>query len=93
MLGFLSLFKLSYRPFVPHLFKATTSSAFGNVHKPLNIKYKRKEKVLEVLFENGVSFRYPAEYLRVLSPSAEVQGHSLFQKKVGRIHPHLLILH
>ena len=27
-------------------------------------------------FENGKSYSLPAEYLRVFSPSAEVQGHS-----------------
>ena len=29
-----------------------------------------------VAFDNGEAFEFPAEFLRVLSPSAEVQGHS-----------------
>jgi DUF971 family protein len=35
---------------------------------------------LEVAFDNGESFRLPCEYLRVNSPSAEVQGHGPGQK-------------
>ena len=34
------------------------------------------EKRLDVAFDDGRSFSYPAELLRVESPSAEVQGHS-----------------
>lgn len=36
--------------------------------------------MLEVGFDNGETFRLPAEYLRVNSPSAEVQGHGPGQK-------------
>jgi DUF971 family protein len=36
--------------------------------------------VLEVEFDSGEVFRLPAEYLRVNSPSAEVQGHAPCQK-------------
>ncbi|MCZ3115086.1 DUF971 domain-containing protein, partial [Acinetobacter baumannii] len=32
-------------------------------------------RVLEIGFDTGESFRLPFEYLRVYSPSAEVQGH------------------
>lgn len=35
----------------------------------------RASHVLEVAFEGGERFRLPCEYLRVHSPSAEVQGH------------------
>jgi DUF971 family protein len=31
--------------------------------------------VLELSYENGNAYRLPFEFLRVLSPSAEVQGH------------------
>jgi DUF971 family protein len=31
---------------------------------------------LEVIFDTGERFAYPAEFLRVESPSAEVKGHS-----------------
>ena len=36
--------------------------------------------MLEVGFDTGETFRMPAEYLRVNSPSAEVQGHSPSQR-------------
>ncbi len=42
---------------------------------PLEIRLNRSERKLEVSFDNGTQFSYPAEYLRVESPSAEVQGH------------------
>jgi DUF971 family protein len=35
---------------------------------------------LEVAFDDGARFRLPCEYLRVESPSAEVQGHGPGQK-------------
>jgi DUF971 family protein len=46
------------------------------------------EKLLEVVFDDGRRFHLPAEYLRVESPSAEVQGHGPGQKTIvhGRAH-------
>ena len=44
------------------------------------LRLKRAERVLEVAFEDGSRFALPAEYLRVESPSAEVQGHGPGQK-------------
>ena len=44
--------------------------------KPLEIRVRRASRRLEVDFEGGLAFSYPAEYLRVESPSAEVQGHA-----------------
>jgi DUF971 family protein len=49
---------------------------------PTEIRLKRAERVLEVAFEDGSRFALPAEYLRVESPSAEVQGHGPGQKVV-----------
>ncbi len=43
---------------------------------PLEIRVRRATRCLEVDFAGGLRFTYPAEYLRVQSPSAEVQGHS-----------------
>jgi DUF971 family protein len=43
---------------------------------PVEIRVRRASRRLEVDFEGGLHFTYPAEYLRVESPSAEVQGHS-----------------
>ena len=66
----------------------------GAPHWPVEVRLKRAEKILEVTFDNGVSFRYPAELLRVESPSAEVQGHGPSQKQLvaGRAHVGILEL-
>ena len=55
---------------------------------PTEIRLIRAEKKLEVDFPDGKTFSLPAEFLRVESPSAEVQGHSPDQKKLvaGRRH-------
>ncbi|HSR72871.1 MAG TPA: DUF971 domain-containing protein [Kiloniellales bacterium] len=60
----------------------------GTTHWPQEIRYHKAEKRLEVAFDNGVTFSYPAELLRVESPSAEVQGHGPSQKQIvsGRRH-------
>ncbi len=52
------------------------------------IRLRRVEKRLDVGFDDGTSFELPAEYLRVESPSAEVQGHGPGQRKTiaGRRH-------
>jgi DUF971 family protein len=47
---------------------------------PLEIRVRRAEQAIEVDFDDGASFRLPAELLRVESPSAEVQGHNTSQK-------------
>jgi DUF971 family protein len=47
---------------------------------PTEIRLKRAEKRLDIAFDDGTSFALPAEYLRVESPSAEVQGHGPGQK-------------
>jgi DUF971 family protein len=54
----------------------------------LELRLKRAEKVLEIAFDDGSHFSLPAEYLRVESPSAEVQGHGPGQKTLvhGRAH-------
>ena len=39
------------------------------------IKLRRRSRVLEVSFDDGTRYELPFEYLRVHSPSAEVQGH------------------
>jgi DUF971 family protein len=45
-------------------------------HLPTEIKLHQRSRMLEILYEDGSHFRLPAEYLRVLSPSAAVRGHS-----------------
>ena len=42
---------------------------------PTNIVVHQQSKVLELAYEGGVIYRLPFELLRVISPSAEVQGH------------------
>ena len=66
--------------------------ALETAHWPSEIRYVSAEKRLEVDFDNGVTFSYPAEYLRVESPSAEVQGHGPSQKQTvsGRRHVGIL---
>ena len=55
---------------------------FGSPHWPLELRLKQAERVLEIEFDDGAKFRLPAEYLRVESPSAEVQGHHPDQKQL-----------
>lgn len=47
---------------------------------PTELKLDKERRVLTVAFDDGRSFALPAEMLRVLSPSAEVQGHSEDQR-------------
>src|SRR3982750_1404541 len=48
---------------------------------PTELRLHKDRKTLTVSFDNGQSFALPAEYLRVKSPSAEVQGHSPDERK------------
>ena len=59
---------------------------------PTELRLKKAEKVLEIAFDDGARFSLPAEYLRVESPSAEVQGHGPDQKQLvfGRAHVGIL---
>ena len=43
--------------------------------QPLNIILHTETRELEVSFDDGQTFRWSAEFLRVNSPSAEVRGH------------------
>jgi hypothetical protein len=47
---------------------------------PTELRLDKDKRVLTVTFDDGLSFALPAELLRVLSPSAEVQGHSEAQR-------------
>ncbi|NLZ42773.1 MAG: DUF971 domain-containing protein [Comamonadaceae bacterium] len=49
--------------------------------QPSELRLKNQGKLLVVSFEDGRSFDLEAEYLRVESPSAEVQGHSPMEKR------------
>jgi DUF971 family protein len=50
-------------------------------HWPTELRLSKDKKTLTVAFEGGDRFALPAEYLRVKSPSAEVQGHSPDERK------------
>jgi DUF971 family protein len=43
---------------------------------PTEINLHQKSRKLEITFDDGEHFEMSCEYLRVNSPSAEVQGHS-----------------
>jgi DUF971 family protein len=48
---------------------------------PTELRLSKDRRTLAIAFENGERFALPAEYLRVKSPSAEVQGHSPDERK------------
>jgi DUF971 family protein len=48
---------------------------------PTQLRLHKDRKTLTVAFDNGESFDLSAEYLRVRSPSAEVQGHAPDERK------------
>jgi DUF971 family protein len=48
---------------------------------PTEIRLAKDKCALTVAFDDGAAFELAAEYLRVTSPSAEVQGHSPSERK------------
>jgi DUF971 family protein len=58
----------------------------GSAPVPSGITLHQKSRVLEIAFADGGSYRLPYEFLRVYSPSAEVQGHGPGQEvlQVGK---------
>jgi DUF971 family protein len=48
---------------------------------PTELRLQKDRRVLHVAFDSGETFALDAEYLRVRSPSAEVQGHSPDERK------------
>jgi DUF971 family protein len=48
---------------------------------PTELRLRPDRRSLHVAFDNGEAFDLPAEYLRIASPSAEVQGHSRAERK------------
>ena len=61
--------------------KEENAQSFNTEHWPTDIRYKSDARALEITFDNGENFTLPAEFLRVESPSAEVQGHHPSQKQ------------
>ena len=62
---------------------------------PIELRLYKDRKTLAVKFDDGESFELPAEYLRVRSPSAEVQGHSPSERRTvgGKRDVQILELH
>ncbi len=54
----------------------------------VGVKLHKVSRILEVEYEDGNVFELPCEYLRVFSPSADVQGHGPGQEvlQVGKEH-------
>ena len=48
---------------------------------PTELRLSKDRRSLVIAFDDGAQFTLPAEYLRVESPSAEVQGHSPAERK------------
>jgi len=48
---------------------------------PIELRLAQGGRVLNITFEDGLTAALSAELLRVMSPSAEVQGHAPDQKK------------
>lgn len=57
-------------------------SQLGTTRWPTELRLKQAEKRLEIDFDDGTTFRLPAEYLRIESPSAEVKGHGSGPKQL-----------
>ena len=62
---------------------------------PTELRLDKEKRILTVSYDDGQSFALPAELLRVLSPSAEVQGHSPSERKTvaGKKNVAVLELH
>jgi DUF971 family protein len=59
---------------------------------PTELRLSKDKKTLTVTFDDGQSHALSAELLRVMSPSAEVQGHSAAERKTvgGKINVAIL---
>jgi DUF971 family protein len=49
---------------------------------PVELRLDKARRILNVAYDTGERFALPSEYLRVESPSAEVQGHGPGQKQL-----------
>lgn len=45
------------------------------MHQVSKLHYHRQQKLLDVVFTDQLQTQFSAEFLRVMSPSAEVRGH------------------
>ena len=58
-----------------------SGSPMDTQHWPTELRLAKDRRTLAVTFADGSAFTLPAEYLRVESPSAEVQGHNPDERK------------
>lgn len=60
----------------------------NNAPIPVDIKLHQKSKMLELVYSESEGYQLSCEFLRVLSPSAEVRGHGAGQEtlQTGKIH-------
>lgn len=56
-------------------------TASGASPWPTEVRLSKDRRTLSIAFDNGEAYELSAEYLRVMSPSAEVQGHSEAERK------------
>src|ERR1700677_3862129 len=72
-----------------------TATGASSIPWPTELRLQKDRKTLVVSFDGGQSFDLPAEYLRVRSPSAEVQGHSPAERRVvaGKRNVQMMELH
>jgi DUF971 family protein len=61
--------------------ESRTPTRAGDRPWPTELRLAKDRKALTVTFDTGEHFVLDAEYLRVESPSAEVQGHAPDQRK------------
>jgi DUF971 family protein len=59
---------------------------------PTEVRLRKDKAVLTVAFDTGETFAFPAEFLRVHSPSAEVQGHFPDERKTVGGKRHVVII-
>ena len=52
-----------------------------NTPAPLELRLRRASRMLEIVFADGARHALSFEFLRVHSPSAEVQGHGPGRKR------------
>ena len=70
----------------------TADDVYSPVATPMDIRYLKADRMLEIDWDNGMKSRFPAEFLRVESPSAEVRGHHPDQKIIVSKRRHVGIM-
>jgi DUF971 family protein len=62
--------------------KASEMPELSTGSRPTELRVSADKRSITISFDDGNRFVIPAEMLRVLSPSAEVQGHSAAERKL-----------